>query len=134
MTFLFPYGQGFACRNHIRVYKRIPGDPNRLLVCGTQAAVNPQCRTVSVSALVTLYALHVHLISVPTIEIGRWSDSDSTCKVTAAVILNLRAGANWAELMSTSLRNELCLWTIYHLSSTPISYTNIMSELSDNSN
>ena len=67
ITFLFLYGQGFACRNHIRVYKRIPGDSNRLLVCGTQAAVNPQCRTVNVSALVTLYLLHVLLISVPII-------------------------------------------------------------------
>lgn len=34
--------QGFACHNHIRVFKKIPGQ-DTLLVCGTYAGVEPHC-------------------------------------------------------------------------------------------
>ena len=37
--------QESACRNHIRVYKKIPSQPSVLLVCGTQGGISPQCRT-----------------------------------------------------------------------------------------
>jgi len=37
----------FACRNHIRVYKKIPGE-DRIFLCGTQSAQLPQCRTLSI--------------------------------------------------------------------------------------
>ena len=43
--------QSFACRNHIRVYKKFPSE-DRLVVCGTQAAQDPQCRTLPVSVWV----------------------------------------------------------------------------------
>ena len=37
--------QSYACHNHVRVYRQFPG-LDLLLVCGSNAAVDPLCRTV----------------------------------------------------------------------------------------
>ena len=54
--------QDYVCRNHIRVYKRLVTDEDLLFVCGTQATVQPQCRTVNVSAFVGLRPLYSHSV------------------------------------------------------------------------
>jgi len=41
--------QESTCQNHVRVYESIPSDPTLFLVCGTQASVAPECRTIRVS-------------------------------------------------------------------------------------
>lgn len=49
--------QNYLCRNHIRVYSRVPSQPSLLYMCGTQATNTPQCRTVNVSELTTIPCL-----------------------------------------------------------------------------
>lgn len=39
----------FTCRNHIRVYKRLPSNSSLILVCGTNAVVEPSCRLLQLS-------------------------------------------------------------------------------------
>jgi hypothetical protein len=36
--------RNFTCHNHIRVYQRLPSNSSQVLVCGTQSAIQPQCR------------------------------------------------------------------------------------------
>lgn len=81
----------YVCNNHIRLYRRLPSNSSQVLVCGTQAVVQPQCRILEVRVQgegnsCVYKCLNLSSSPSPSLQISMSDDGTIAIKENAAVI------------------------------------------------